>query len=131
MEEQPRKARRRSGEARPPAETRAARLHPGRSGEWMEASALRLEAIELLAGNPGAPASDLVLDLDGLDYLDASALQVLLAIGAEQRRRGGTLQLEHVSPRLQQWFDYAGAAEPLGLAADRKEAAAGQGQAHA
>lgn len=97
----------------------------------MEASALRLGAIELLAGKPGAPAGALVLDLEGLEHLDTSALQVLLAIGAELRRRGGTLQLEHVSASLLQWFAYAGAAELTGFAAERKEAAAGEGQGHA
>lgn len=130
MDDQPRKARRRSG-ARAPVEARASRLHAGRSGEWMEASALRLRAIELFAGSPDAPASDLVLDLEGLDHLDASALQVLLAIAADQRRRGGALQIEHISASLQQWFGYAGAAELPGLAADSKEAAAGEGQGHA
>jgi anti-anti-sigma factor len=78
----------------------------------MEAAALRQWAMEQLSAEE--PAHDLVLDLDGLEHLDASVLQVLLAMDAEQHRRGGALHLEHVSHRLEQWFGYAGAAELTG-----------------
>lgn len=77
-----------------------------RSGDWMPADELRAAALAALeAGN------DVSLHLDGIDHLDASALQILLALVAEQKQRGRQLELANTSSHLRQWFDYAGAAE--------------------
>ena len=54
--------------------------------------------------------NDLVLNLQNVDHLDASALQVLLAVDLEQKNRGRQLDLVNVSPNLRQWFEYSGAA---------------------
>lgn len=56
---------------------------------------------------------DVAINLAGVDHLDASALQILLALDSEQKRRGQKLELTNASPNLRQWFDYAGAAEQL------------------
>ncbi|HVT99209.1 MAG TPA: STAS domain-containing protein [Acidobacteriaceae bacterium] len=129
MEEQgsQRRARRSSaGHAEKPPAVAGVRLHPERSGQWMEASALRQWALEQL--NCDEPARELVIDLEGLEHLDASALQVLLALRAEQVRRGGVLRFEHASPGLRPWFVWAGAAECAGFAEPGKQAAAEKGE---
>lgn len=54
---------------------------------------------------------DVTIDFDGLDHLDASALQILLALNAEQKRLGRNLRLANASSHLQRWFEYSGATE--------------------
>jgi anti-anti-sigma regulatory factor len=54
---------------------------------------------------------DLTLNLANLDHLDASALQILLALDREQKRNGRRLELDNLLPALREWFGYAGAAE--------------------
>ena len=66
-----------------------------------------LREAALSAVNAG---SDVTLNLDRVNHLDASALQILLALDAEQKKRGRNLQLTNASSHLQQWFEYAGAA---------------------
>lgn len=93
-------------------------LHVVASGQWMDPSELRQWAIEQLT----TPSSDqaphnLILDLSGVDHLDSSALQILLAVSAEEKQRGGSLHLVNPSESLRRWFDYAGAASLLALAA--------------
>jgi len=51
----------------------------------------------------------ITVNLARIDHLDASALQVLLALDMELKKRGATLQLANPSPHLQQWFQFAGA----------------------
>jgi anti-anti-sigma factor len=75
-----------------------------RSGDWMPVEELREAALAVLEGG-----KDATLNLEQLNYLDASALQILLALDTEQKRRGGRLDLMNASPRLLQWFEYAGA----------------------
>ena len=58
-----------------------------------------------------AAGHDVTLNLDGIEHLDASALQILLALETEQKRRGGRLELGNVSQHLRHWFEYAGATE--------------------
>jgi len=53
---------------------------------------------------------DVTLNLDKIDHLDASALQILLALDAEQKKKGLHLQLAKASSNLRDWFDYSGAA---------------------
>lgn len=72
----------------------------------MPAEELRAVALGALeAGN------DITLNLDRVDHLDASALQILLALSAEQKKRGRDFQLVNASPNLLQWFGLAGAAD--------------------
>jgi ABC-type transporter Mla MlaB component len=107
----------------PAAMTPASTIHAARSGQWMEPADLRRWAMEQIEGRGnaspqnGSPRKEaqrsLVLDLSRVEYLDASALQVLLAIQAEQRGRGAGFQLVNSSPQLRRWFEYAGAADLL------------------
>jgi anti-anti-sigma factor len=93
-------------------------LHMGRSGQWMEPSEILQHLRENLDRSAdGAPGEtgDVLLDLSGLEHLDGSALQVLLAIQTEQRQRGAFLKLLNASKSLRKWFEYAGAAELLGV----------------
>jgi anti-anti-sigma regulatory factor len=74
-----------------------------RSGDWMPADELREAA--LVSVREG---KDLTLDLDKVDHLDASALQILLALEAAQKEPALHTDLANASPHLRQWFDYAG-----------------------
>ena len=114
-----------SGSAEP---QRTSTIQTARAGEWIDAAELRQWATEHLenrleahgqvpAGGIGelckpVPAleTNLVSDLRDIDYLEASALQIVLAIAAEQRRRGRHLQLVNASAELGRWFELAGAA---------------------
>ena len=58
---------------------------------------------------------DVALNLDGIDHLDASALQILLALDAEQKKRERNLQLTNASPRLRQWFEFAGVVDRFSM----------------
>ena len=83
-----------------------------RSGDWMPADELRAAALAALeAGN------DVSLHLGGIDHLDASALQILLALDAEQKVQGRHLELANAAPHLRQWFEYAGAADRFSMTA--------------
>jgi anti-anti-sigma factor len=72
---------------------------------------LRAVAIEAAAADV-----DLSVNLEGVDYLDGSSLQTLLALGRDQLKRERKLILVHASPALRQWFDFAGAAHQLQFA---------------
>ena len=71
----------------------------------MSAEELKQGALEVVA-----EGKDIVLNLDGVDHLDASLLQILLALNAEQTKQGCNLRLLNASQLLQQWFEYSGAA---------------------
>jgi anti-anti-sigma regulatory factor len=96
------------------AQTEPGREHAAidveRSGDWMPVDELREAA--LVAMESG---SDVTLNLDRIDHLDASALQIMLALGEEQKQRGRNLQLANASPHLRQWFEFAGAAGQFSL----------------
>lgn len=77
-----------------------------RSGDWMPAEELRETALAALEAS-----HDMTLNLDRIDHLDASAMQILLALDVEQKSRGQQLRLVNASPQLQQWFELSGAAE--------------------
>jgi anti-anti-sigma factor len=77
-----------------------------RAGDWMPAEELRKTALAASGEN-----KDVTVNLGKVDHLDASALQILLALDAEQKRRGHNLQLANASPHLRQWLEYAGVAE--------------------
>ena len=86
--------------------TERAVLDVNRSGDWMSAEQLREAALKALEAG-----QDVTLNLNLVNYLDASALQVLLAFQIEQRKRGRQLQLLNVSAQLRQWFGYSGAVD--------------------
>ncbi|HUD74655.1 MAG TPA: STAS domain-containing protein [Terracidiphilus sp.] len=78
----------------------------GRSGDWMPVEELREEALKVLG-----EGKDVTLNLNSLDHLDASALQILLALDMEQKKQGRQLHLTNVSAHLRPWFDYSGAVD--------------------
>jgi anti-anti-sigma factor len=76
------------------------------SGEW-----LAVEELRRVAANAAGEGRDVALSLKGVDYLDASAFQVLLALAEEQRKQAHGLRLIDASPTLRGWFEYAGAGQ--------------------
>jgi len=84
---------------------RSASINVVRSGDWMPAEEL-LEAAKTVLGD----GKDVTLNLDKIEHLDASALQILLALDTEQKMHGRRLQLVNISASLRQWFEYSGAA---------------------
>ena len=75
----------------------------GRSGDWLPAEELREAAIAALS-----QGKNVTLNLDRVDHLDASALQILLALHAALKIWGQNLLLVKASPRLLKWFEFAG-----------------------
>lgn len=73
-------------------------------GEWLDPEQLHGKSLAA-----AATAEDVSIDLEGLDYLDGSSLQILLALASAQKQEGRSLHLLHPSAQLRQWFDYAGA----------------------
>jgi len=80
-------------------------IHAERSGDWMPVEDL-WEAAKSGLGE----GKDITLNLDKINHLDASALQILLALDAEQKRCGRHLELVNTSSNLRHWFEYSGAA---------------------
>jgi anti-anti-sigma regulatory factor len=74
------------------------------ASETVPAEQLRLHALDLLESNV-----DLTVDFTGMESLDLSTLQVLLALEIEQAEKNLRLCLAGVSPGLLRWFEYAGA----------------------
>jgi anti-anti-sigma factor len=72
----------------------------------MPVDLFREAAAAAASGNTGA-----IVDLEGVDYLDASSLQILLALEAAQRASSLPLRLTNASPTLRRWFEYAGATQ--------------------
>ena len=91
--------------ARKPARTLIA---AERCEDWIPAEELKEEALR--AAGKGL---DVAVNLGRIDHLDASALQVLLALESEQKRQGRTLELLNASSHLRRWFDYAGTEDRL------------------
>ena len=81
-------------------------IEVARSGDWMPAEELRKAALAA-----SGESKDVTVNLGKVDHLDASALQILLALDAKQKRQGHHLQLANASAHLRQWFEYAGVAE--------------------
>ena len=78
------------------------------SGQWLPAEDLKEMALKALA-----ESRDISLDLSQIDHLDASALQILLALDLECKRAERVLHIENASPVLRQWFEYSGAVAAL------------------
>ena len=91
-----------------PESARSVVIEVERSGDWMPAGELREAAIAALSGS-----NDLTVNLERIDHLNASALQILLALEAEQTNRGQQLHLVNASPELRRWFELSGAANHL------------------
>jgi anti-anti-sigma regulatory factor len=83
-------------------------INPLRGGEWLPGEELRAKALEVCANN-----TDVLLNVAEIDHLDASALQILLAVDQDRREKGRHVFLENASPQLRQWFRYAGAPDHL------------------
>jgi anti-anti-sigma factor len=74
-----------------------------REGEWLPP-----EELLAIARSASETEGNLIVDLEGVDHLDASALQILLALAAERKKRGKGLRLAKASVALSRWFEYAG-----------------------
>jgi anti-anti-sigma regulatory factor len=81
-----------------------------RSGNWMPAEELRDAALGALEAG-----GDVTVNLAKVDHLDASALQILLALDAAHKKQGRSLQLANASGKLLQWFEYAGAGDRFSM----------------
>ena len=87
-----------------------------RSGDWMPVEEVREAALKVLD-----EGKDVTLNLKNIDHLDASALQILLTLGIEQKKRGRQLDLTHVSPPLRQWIEYSGAVDQFVMVAQKND----------
>ena len=74
-----------------------------REGDWLPPEELRAIALSAVDTD-----GNLTVNLEGVEYLDASALQTLLALAAERKKRGKGLRLANASLALSRWFEYAG-----------------------
>jgi anti-anti-sigma factor len=79
-------------------------IEANRSGEWLAVEELRAAALAAVS-----KGRDVTVNLNQLEYLDASALQLLLALDVEQKKRQRQLLLMNASAHLRAWFEYAGA----------------------
>jgi anti-anti-sigma regulatory factor len=79
-----------------------------RDGEWLPADEFRAIALSAAAAD-----ANLTVNVQGVDHLDASALQILLALAAERKKRGKGLGLANASIPLSRWFEYAGGRENI------------------
>jgi anti-anti-sigma factor len=77
-----------------------------RDGDWLPPQEFRTIAL-----SAAETEGDLTVSLQAVDHLDASALQILLALAAERKKRGKGLRLADTSPALSRWFEYAGGRE--------------------
>jgi anti-anti-sigma factor len=91
-----------------PGDQSEAIIEANRSGEWLAVDELRVAALASVA-----EGRDVIVNLNQVDYLDASALQLLLALGREQKKLQRQFHLSNASPHLRQWFEWAGAVEML------------------
>jgi anti-anti-sigma regulatory factor len=86
----------------------SATIEANRSGEWLDVEELRAAALAAVS-----EGRDVTVNLNQVDHLDASALQILLALDREQKKLQRQLHLTNASNHLRQWFEYAGATELL------------------
>lgn len=66
------------------------------------------------AGAALARGTDLAVRCDAAEYLDASAIQILLCLGRELVGRGQRFDLAGVSPELGEWLRLAGLGNAAG-----------------
>lgn len=86
-------------------------IQPVRDGGWLPVEEFYAQIIELSTKNV-----DIVVDLGGVEYLDASSLQMLLALNVAQKAGSCGLAIQHASPGLLCWFEYAGAVQEFTFA---------------
>ncbi len=79
-----------------------------RDGDWLPPDEFRAVALSAAQAD-----GNLTVNLQGVDHLDAGALQILLALAAERKKRGGGLCLANASTSLSHWFEYAGGRENI------------------
>lgn len=72
--------------------------------EWATAEELHHYALSQIEHN-----TDVTIDFEGLESLDAATLQVLLALSKELQQKNLRLIMIGISPSLLRWFGYAGA----------------------
>ena len=104
-----RKGKNRRGEPGRPAAARV--LKVSRAGEWLAADEFCEACSQVVDQHV-----DLRIDLEGVDHLDASALQILLALRVKQQQNGCQLLLTGPSSSLLRWFEFAGAKELFSFA---------------
>lgn len=75
-------------------------------GGWAPAQQLKDRALEA-----AITSNNIALDFSGIDHLEASGLQVILACSADCKSAGKSLELLNVSSGLRVWFDHCGASE--------------------
>jgi anti-anti-sigma regulatory factor len=80
------------------------------SGEWIAAAELKERSLGALE-----EGKELIFNLSNISHLDASALQILLAVDIEQKKQGRQLHLANVSTDLRQWFQHAGSIERFSI----------------
>ena len=86
-----------------------------RDGEWLPPEELRAIALSAVDTD-----GNLTVNLEGVEHLDASALQMLLALAAERKKRGKGLRLANASLALSRWFEYAGGGTHISLEYERE-----------
>ena len=85
-------------------------------GDWLPADEFQSKALDALKAD-----RDVTVNLGNLDHLDASALQILLALEVEQKKQGRRLRFANASPQLQQWFEFAGAADHFSMIGQKSD----------
>ncbi|HXP08092.1 MAG TPA: STAS domain-containing protein [Acidobacteriaceae bacterium] len=79
-----------------------------RDGDWLPS-----DEFCAAARSAAQVEGDLTINLQGVDHLDASALQILLALAVERKKRGRGLYLANASTSLSHWFEYAGGRDKI------------------
>lgn len=97
-----------TGKKQPTATVTETVVNVTRGGDWLPSEEFRTIALSAAGAE-----TDLAVDLQAVDHLDASALQILLALAAERKKRGKGLRLANTSAALSRWFEYAGGRENL------------------
>ena len=82
-------------------------------GELDAANSVRLR--ELLTGMTTAGQSRIVVDLDGVTFLDSTGLGVLVGALKETRSNDGALHLVCTTPQVRRLFDITGLATRFDL----------------
>jgi anti-anti-sigma factor len=100
--------KKRVGSANPNQTVTETVINVTRDGDWLPAQEFRAIALSA-AGTEG----NLTVSLQAVDHLDASALQILLALAVERKKRGKGLRLADTSLALSRWFEYAGGRENI------------------
>jgi anti-anti-sigma regulatory factor len=85
-----------------------------RDGDWLPS-----EEFCAAARSAAQVEGDLTINLHGVDHLAASALQILLALAVERKKRGRGLYLANASTSLSHWFEYAGGRENISAERER------------